>query len=56
MLLFRGDVLTVNHPDAAVPGRNAVLAIEKHNGRLRGFSHVSLFHVLRFELANGAHR
>ena len=56
MLLSNGDTVKVNHPDAAVPGTNAVLVIEKRNGRLQRFSHVSLFHVIRIEPANGAAR
>ena len=56
MRLSNGETVRVNHPDAAVPGKNAVLVIEKRNGRLHGFSHVSLFHVVRIEPANGAAR
>lgn len=53
MQLSNGEKVRVNHPDAAIPGTNAVLVIDKRNGRLRGFSHVSLFHVVRIEPANG---
>ena len=53
MHLSTGEVVRVNHPDAAVPGRNAVLVIDKRRGRLAGFSHVSLFHVVRIDPANG---
>ena len=51
MRVSNGDAVRVDHPDAAVPGTNAVLVIEKRNGRLRGFSHISLFHVVRIEPA-----
>lgn len=53
MHLSSGESVRVDHPDAAVPGRNAVLVIDKHRGRLEGFSHVSLFHVVRIDPANG---
>jgi len=56
MRLSNGETVRVNHPDAAVPGTNAVLVIDKRDGRLRGFSHVSLFHVVRIEPANGSPR
>ena len=54
MRLTNGETVRVDQPDAAVPGTNAVLVIDKRNGRLRGFSHVSLFHVVRIEPANGS--
>jgi len=54
--LSNGETVRVNHPDAAVPGTNAVLVIDKRDGRLRGFSHISLFHVVRIEPANGSAR
>lgn len=54
MLLSSGDSVRVDHPDAAVPGTNAVLVIHKRNGRLAGFSHVSLFHVAQITPANGS--
>ena len=54
MQLSSGETVRVDHPDAAVPGTNAVLVIDKRNGRLRGFSHVSLFHVVRIEPATGS--
>ncbi len=54
MRLSSGEKIRVDHPDAAVPGTNAVLVIRKRGGRLAGFSHVSLFHVVRIEPANGA--
>ena len=54
MRLSTGDVIRVDHPDAAVPGTNAVLVISKRRGRLVGFSHVSLFHVVQIEPADGA--
>jgi hypothetical protein len=38
------------------PRAFAVLVIDKRDGRLRGFSHVSLFHVVRIEPANGSAR
>ena len=53
MHLTTGEAVRVDHPDAAVPGRNAVLVIQKRAGRLQSFSHVSLFHVVRIEPANG---
>ena len=53
MRLSSGDRVRVDHPDAAVPGTNAVLVIQKRKGRLSGFSHISLFHVVRIEPANG---
>lgn len=53
MRLSSGETVHVNHPDAAVPGTNAVLVIQKQRGRLAGFSHVSLFHVVCIEPANG---
>ncbi len=56
MQLSNGERVSVNHPDAAVPGTSAVLVIDKRNGRLRGFSPVSLFHVVRIEPANGTRR
>jgi len=56
MRLSNGEAVRVNHPDATVPGANAVLVIDKRDGRLRGFSHVSLFHVVRIEPANGSAR
>jgi hypothetical protein len=54
MRLTTGERIRVDHPDAAVPGTNAVLVIDKRRGRLAGFSHVSLFHVVRIEPASGA--
>lgn len=53
MHLSSGERVRVNHPDAAVPGSNAVLVVQKRRGRLAGFSHVLLFHVVRIEPANG---
>lgn len=53
MRLTTGERVRVDHPDAAIPGTNAVLVIDKQRGRLRGFSHVSLFHVVRIEPAGG---
>lgn len=54
MRLSSGEKIRADHSDAAVPGTNAVLVIRKRGGRLAGFSHVSLFHVVRIEPANGA--
>lgn len=51
MRLSSGEAVRVNHPDAAVPGTSAVLVIQKRRGRLVGFSHVSLFHVVRIDPA-----
>jgi hypothetical protein len=51
MRLTTGESIRVDHPDAAVPGTNAVLVINKRRGRLRGFSHVSLFHVVQIHPA-----
>ncbi len=56
MRLSSGESVRVDHPDAAVPGTNAVLVIQKRRGRLEGFSHVSLFHVVRIDPANGNSR
>lgn len=53
MRLTTGESVRVDHPDAAVPGTNAVLVICKRNGRLAGFSHVSLFLVVRVDPASG---
>jgi hypothetical protein len=53
MRLSSGESVRVDHPDAAVPGTNAVLVIQKRRGRLEGFSHISLFHVVRIDPANG---
>lgn len=52
--LSTGEAIRVDHPNAAVPGTNAVLVINKRKGRLAGLSHVSLFHVVRIEPASGA--
>ncbi|MBI1826271.1 MAG: hypothetical protein HY287_00150 [Planctomycetes bacterium] len=52
MNLTSGERIHVDHPDAAVPGTNAVLVINKRRGRLAGFSHISLFHVLKIEAAS----
>lgn len=54
MQLSTGDAIRVDHPDAAVPGTNAVLVINKRRGRLVGFLHISLFHVVRIDPANGS--
>jgi len=54
MTLSSGETVRVDHPDAAVPGTNAVLVISKRRGRLAGFSHVSLFHVVRIDRADGS--
>ena len=54
MQLSSGETVRVDHPDAAVPGTDAVLVIDKRNGRLRGSSHESLFHVVRIEPALGS--
>jgi hypothetical protein len=51
MRLTSGESVRVDHPDAAVPGTNAVLVIYKKSGRLAGFSHVSLFHIVRIDPA-----
>lgn len=59
MHLTSGDRIRVDHPDAAVPGTNAVLVIHKRRGRLAGFNHISLYHVVTIEPAkagrNGRH-
>jgi hypothetical protein len=38
MRLSSGETVRVNHPDAAIPGTNAVLVIDKRRGRLARFS------------------
>jgi hypothetical protein len=53
MRLTSGERIRVDHADAAVPGTNAALVIQKRNGRLAAFSHVSLFHVVRIDPVNG---
>ena len=54
MHLSSGERVRVDHPDAAVPGTNAVLVVYKRRGRLSGFVHFSLLHVVKIEPANGA--
>ena len=52
MRLSSSESVRVDHPDAAVPGTNAVLVIHKRAGRLQGFAHISLFHVVRIDPAD----
>jgi len=54
MRLSNGDTVRVNHPDAAVPGTNAVVVMEKRRGRVHRFSYISLFHVVRIEPSSSA--
>ncbi len=56
MRLSSGERVVVPHPDAAVPGTNAVLIIYKRRGRLAGFVHLSRYHVVTIEPVNGRTR
>jgi hypothetical protein len=56
MRLSSGERVVVPQPDAAVPGTNAVLVIYKRRGRLAGFAHFSLYHVVTIEPVNGRTR
>lgn len=56
MLLTSGERIPVRHPDAVWTGRNAVLVIYARNRRLQGFAHISLFHIVKIEPANGRTR
>lgn len=52
--LSSGERIRVDRPDAAVPGTNSVLVLYKRRGRLTGFTHFSLYHVVKIEEADSS--